>query len=430
MTSTTTSFSTMLNEYLPNELFREELIKRDYVLNKVDKDDSWLGGNLIVPFEGGVASSFSFGSLTGSTDIAEYNYQRGSITSQPEAWGSLIFNHKDLMQHGKLSEQNFLQMLPNQVEQFMQYIKEVVSVNITGATYFASATVAGTTLGVLEVDHVERFTIGQKVVLMSGITSVTTNQANYYVIAVDLNGGTALNGSVVLSATRGGSAANISAFTYSATADLNTHAFHDGICVANVITNGFTSMRASLLSLANGGSTSLYGKTKTTYPYLQAVNVDGSSITSSNFLEKLFDAYNAVRIKARGNASTFLMSYKNLGSAMKAIETQKGGFKTSVNSTTANQYGWTEIKITSVKGELTLVGIQEMDDDIVPMIDWTALKFYSNGFFQKRKDPENGNEFFPVRNTTGFQYIVDIALMGDLVVLAPSRCGIIFGISY
>lgn len=419
MTSTDRSFSAMLNEYLPNELMKEELIKRDYLLQKVEKDNNWLGGTLIVPFEGGVASSVSFGSLTASNDVSEYNYQRGQISTQPEVWGTLLFNHRDLMEHGKVSEQNFLQMLPNQIDQFMQYMKEVVSVNMLGAAYFASLTVDGTVGGVAEVDHVERFTIGQKVTLDDGDSA----QADYYVIAVDLNGGTLKNGSVTLSATRGGAAADISAYSVAQAA----HFYHPGVLVAGTVTNRFTSLRDSLLSVANGGSTTLYGKTKTSFPYLQAVNVDGSGISATNLVESLFDAYTKVRIKARGKADTFLMSYKHLGSVMKAIETQKGGFKVTATATKASLFGWTEIQITSVKGELTVVGIQEMDDDVIMMMDWSALKFYSNGFFKKRQSPD-GIEYFEVRNTTGFQYLVDVCLFGDLVLLAPSRCGIIYSI--
>lgn len=418
--SSTRTFSAMLNEYLPNELLKEELIKRDYLLQKVEKDNSWLGGNLVVPFEGGVASTVTFGSLASSSDVSEYNYQRGGVSVQPEVWGTLLFNHRDLMEHGKVSEQNFLQILPNQVDQFIQYMKEVCSMNMLGNPYFDTATVAGTSLGVLETLHVERYTIGQKVNLFDPNGSA---QASFYVIGVDLNGGTLLNGAVTFSATRGGSAASITGYT------ATTQVFQDGVAVAGVATNGFTSLKQSLLSAANGGSTTLYGKIKTTYPYLQAVNVSGASITSVNLLEKLFDGYNAVRIKARGNANTFLMSYKHLGTAMKIIEAQKGGFKVTATTQEASIYGWTEVQITSVKGVLTLVGIQEMEDDHIDMIDWSALKFYSNGFFKKRQNPD-GREFFEVRNTTGYQYLVDVCLFGDLILQAPSRCGIIFGISY
>lgn len=413
------SFSAMLNEYLPNKLMEEEILKMDYLLNKVEKDNNWLGGNLIVPFEGGYASSVKFGSLTASNDVSEYDYERGTISAQPEVWGTLSFNHRDLMEHGKVSEQNFLQILPGQVERFLGHMKEACSVNMLGAAYFASLTVDGTAGGVIEVDHVERFTLGQKVVLLDGNTS----QANYYVIAVDLNGGTLENGSVTLSSTRGGAAANVSAYTVAQ----NARCYHDGVLVADTVTNRFTSLRDSLLSLANGGTSALYGKTKTAFPYLQAINYSGAGVTATNILEQLFDFYTAIRTKARGKASTFLMSYKHLGSIMKAIETQKGGFKVSVNSTNASLFGWTEITITSVKGELTVVGIQEMDNDVIMAIDWSALKFYSNGFFKKRQSPD-GKEYFEERATTGFRYLVDICLFGDLVLLAPSRCGIMFEI--
>ncbi len=413
--ATTVSFSTMLNEYLPNDLMKEEMIKRDYLLNKVEKDDSWMGGKLIVPFEGASASSVKLGSLTAEADISEYNYQRGSIDAYVEAWGSLKFNHTDLMQHGKVSEQSFLKQLPGQVEGFMQVMKEVVSNNMLGAAYFASVTDAtNAATGILIVDRPERFVIGMKFTLDDG----DSNQADCYVTAINMN-----TSAITVSATRGGAAFDASAYSVAQSA----RCYFDGVLVAGTVTNRFTSLRDSLLSAANGGTSALYGKTKVTYPYLQAINVDGSTINASNILEKIFDAYTAVRTKARGNASTVLMSFKHLGTCMKLIETQKGSFKTSATATKASLFGWTEIEITSVKGSLTIVGIQEMDDSEIMLIDWSALKFYSNGFFQKRKSPE-GKEFYEVRATSGYSYIVDICLFGDLVLLAPSKCGILYSI--
>ncbi len=299
-------------------------------------------------------------------------------------------------------------------------MKEVVSVNMLGASNFASLTVAGTAGGVIEVDHVERFTIGQKVILYDPTGPVS--QLTFYVTAVDLNGGTLLNGSVTIATARGGSTYT-GVNTFTATAKV----YHDGILVTNVVTNTFTSLKNSLLSAVNGGGSTLYGKTKVTYNYLQAVNFSGAAVSAVNLLEKLFDFYNAVRIKARGNANTFLMSYKHLGTAMKIIEAQKGGFKVTATASSASIYGWTEVQITSVKGVLTLVGIQEMDDDWIAALDWSALKFYSNGFFKKRVSPD-GKEFFEVRATTGYSYIVDVCLFGDLILQAPSRCGIMFSI--
>ena len=114
------SFQNMLNDFLPNELLKEEMVKRDFLLNKVEKDDTWIGasdnngsngGNLVVPFKAAGASSISAGQLTASGDISEDNYVRGLISKQPEIWGSMIFNHRDLMEHETVSEKNFLKIL-------------------------------------------------------------------------------------------------------------------------------------------------------------------------------------------------------------------------------------------------------------------------------------------------------------------------------
>ena len=49
--ATTRTFNAMLQEYLPNKMLMEELVKRDYLLNKVAKDEDWQGGDIIVPFK-------------------------------------------------------------------------------------------------------------------------------------------------------------------------------------------------------------------------------------------------------------------------------------------------------------------------------------------------------------------------------------------
>lgn len=92
--ATTRSFNDMLNEYLPVELLKEEYIKRDWLMSNANIDEGWKGGQLVVPFEGQAASSVEFGALAASNDISEYDYVRGTISTQPEVWGSLVFNHR------------------------------------------------------------------------------------------------------------------------------------------------------------------------------------------------------------------------------------------------------------------------------------------------------------------------------------------------
>jgi hypothetical protein len=425
--STQRTFQAMLNDFLPNELLKEEMVKRDYLLNKVEKDDTWIGasgstgngGNLIVPFKGAGASSVASGGLTASSDIAEDIYVRGQISTQPEIWGSMIFNHRDLMEHDKVSEKNFLKILPDSVDDFMDYLKNVVSVNLLNGPQFAKTTLATTSSnGVLTVDRVDRFVVGQKVIVQ---TTTVGNYVTGYVSnggdGIDINAFTVLlvtarNGSTPVDFSQGNTGVAIGALLY-----------NDGYQ-----TSAMSSLRLALLSAANGGSTQLYGQTKTAYPYLQAVNVSGANITAANIVEQCFNGFTKTRLYGKGMPTDIVMSLTNLGYVMQVVEASKGAYNVKVGSSKASQYGWTEIEIGSVTNQtLKFVGVQEMDNDIIMFIDWRGLKFYSNGFFRKRKSPD-GIEYFEVRATTGYQYIIDICLFGDLVVHRPSYMGIIFGV--
>ncbi len=420
--ATTRTFNDMLNEYLTYDLLREEMIKRDYVLMRVEKDTGWKGGTLPVPFKAAGASSVKFGGLTAQTDIAEDKYIRGEITDYKEAWGSLLFNQTDIVQHdGRVKEDSFLRLLPDSIEDFMDYMKQVVSVQLGEGPHFAELLGDGQVGGTAIVSHVDRFCIDQKIRLRDDDTAI----ADYYVIAIDVNTDAANrpdSGTITVSATRGGAAADISAYT---TAQ-NAKVYHDG--VDNTGTTTFTSLRDSLLSDANGGSTTLYGQTKTDYPFLQAVQIDGSAVTAANILDKIFDGYVAVRTKAKGMANEVLMSFKHLGVIMKLIEVQKGGFKVAPESEKASEFGWLEIEITSVTGtRLKFVGIQEWPDDVIAYMDWRAVKFHTNEMFRKNISPD-GNQYYVVRGTSGYQYICDIALYGELIVNKPGHCGIMHSI--
>lgn len=412
--ATTRSFQDMLNDYLANDILEEAFVKRDYILSKIEKDNSWKSGPLVVPFKAAGASSVAFGSLTAAADIGEDKFVRGEVSSIKEAWGSMIFNHRDIMEHDKISEQNFLKILPGAVEDFMDYMKNVVSCNLLNGAHFATLTATGGAGGTMDVDRPDRFMINQKVIVDDDDTGTATG----YVSAINMN-----TKVVTLTVARDGAggAVNLSAYTVAQ----NAKCYHDGSQ-----SNAFSDLKAALLSAANGGSSTLYGQTKTAYPYLQAINVDGSSITAANIMEKIFDALFAVRQFGRGNPTDVVMSYGHFSNCMKVIESSKGAFNVTPGSTKASQYGWTELEVGSVtKGGLKLVAVQEMDNAVIHIIDWRALKFYSNGFFKKRMSPD-GKEFFEVRNTTGYQYIVDVCLFGEFVVLRPSYCGIIYGITY
>lgn len=417
--STTRTFQDMLNEYLTYELLKEEMVKRDYLLTKVEKDDGWKGGTLPVPFKAAGASSVAFGQLTDSTDIAEDKYVRGSVSAYKEVWGTMIFNHTDLMQHdGRITETTFLRILPDAVDDFMSYMKMCVSVNLLGGPHFAKSIDASalggvadaTAAGLISVDHVDRFAIGQKVYVDDDNSAPVAG----YVLDININTRT-----VHLVTTRGGAVdVDLSAYDIAQ----NAKVYHEGAQASS-----FTSLKSSLLSLANGGSSTLYGVSKLLYPYLQAINVSGATVTSANILDKVFDAYVTIRTFGKGNPNEILVSYRNLGYILKALESSKGAFNVEPGSQKTSVYGWTEITIGGVKGSLKVVGIQEMDDDVIMFMDWRALKFHSNGFFKKRIAPD-GKHYFETRSTSGYQYIVDMCLFGELILNRPSYCGIMHSI--
>lgn len=410
--ATDRTFNAMLNEYLAYPLLKAELEKRDYLLNKVEKDNNWKGGTLIVPFRGGQASSISFGSLTASDDVADSTYVRGEVSGYKEIWGTLKFDHRDIMEHDKVSEQNLLKILPDEIDDFMGYMKQAVSVNMLSGSSMATLTSNGAS-GSCVVDHPERFQIGMKI----SVDDDDTTAASGYVTAIDMN----TNTLTVKDARSGGSAVDLSAFT---TAQ-NAVVYHVG-----AQSNSFTSLKNQLLSSTNGGGSTLFGQTKTAYPYLQAINVSGASITAANILDEIFDAFTDVRKKCSGNPDTLLTSWKHMGSIMKALEIYKGAYNIKPGSEKTSVYGWMEIEVIGVKGALKIVAIQEMPDSEMFLIDWSAIKLHSNGFFKKRMNPETGNTFYEVRATTGYYYLVDICLYGELVVSRPSRCGVIHSISY
>jgi len=423
MANTDREFSSMLNEYLPDELLMEELIKRDYFLTQIAKDEDWKGGDAIVPFRGAQASSIKFGGLTASNDIAQSKYVRGKIQGYKEVWGSLIFNEADLVQHdgGKVHEGSFLKILPDEIEDFSDNFKEVVSHQLGCGGAMATVTDAtNAATGKMIVDRIDRFIIRQKLTLDDGNSATVS----VYVTAIDVN-----TNEVTVSATRDGSALDVSAYTVAQGAKFYYDGSWDGTNF-----DSFLSLRKALLSAANGGDATLHGQTKLAYPYLQAININGGvgglAISATNILDKLFDAYTTIRTKARGKATDIVMSYKHLGSIMKLLQTVQGAYR-AVNEPNHTQYGWTEITIAQVgSGQvLKVVGVQEMDDDVIFFIDWSTIKFLSNGGFRKRRGPD-GENYFVIRNTTGYQYVIDTCLYGDMKYVKPSNNGVIHSISY
>lgn len=414
-------FQNMLNEYITVDLMNYELEDRNYIYKKVEKDESWLGGNLPVPFEGAQATTFQMDSLAEVSDIAQDTFVRGNVSEYKEAWGSMIFNYKDLQEHGKLSEQNFLKILPGRLERFMNYIGMMTSIQMTKGPHFAEATANGTNAGVLAVDRIDRFNINQKIAL-ENTTGANNRRANFYVTNVDVNGSR-----VTLSSTRGGGPANLTVYTNAA----DTRVYLPGVTRTN--NKAFASISEALLTQANGGTRDIVGQRKTDYPYLQAVNIPAGAavLTPANILQKIFDGYTEVKIKAKdARIEDVMMDYKNFGLVMSALQQDKSAFKIAPNQKKVEEFGYSSVSIMGVDGRtLKFTAIQEMPSTEIFYMDWSAFKLYSNGGFKKVKTPD-GLSYYTLRATTGYQFVCDMCFFGELVPLAPAKCAILHGIKH
>ena len=408
------SFSSILNEYSPNQLFMEEAKDRMWAMSNIEHDQNWLGGSLVVTFEGSQASSVEFGAMAETTDVSEDVFVKGTVTTYAECFGTMKFLEKDIYQHGKLNSQNLVKLLPDRIDHFMDHFSDVASLNIINGKRICKITsVTDAASGIFVVDRIERLRIGQKVSLLDNNTA----SVNAFVKTINKD-----TGAVTLSATRGGAAANYGTdYTLAQVPRLEW---------AGAAASGCSSLRNSLLSSANGGSSSLYGTTKTAYPYLQAQNIDGSGVTTANLLDKIFDGLLKTRQRGRGKPETCLMSPTNFGVVLKLLEAGKGAFHQDPKSAKIGVYGWDEISIWNpVGGGLKLVCLHEMDDDVIHFLDTrpSVMKIYSNGGIRKRVAPD-GKEYYEVRATTGFSYYVDINFQFEFVLQRPSYCGVMYDI--
>lgn len=416
MTAATTrnaDFAYLLNENCPNEMLWEEVAKKDYFFNKCKKDLKAYGSKIIVPFMSAGETSVRYGKLTAESDISQCKPVRGELEAMCEVYGSLIFNHSDLVdQEGRIPEQTFMKVFPGAVERMTKYMRENMSVQMLNGDHFATVTDStNAATGVFVVDHPERFQLGQK----CQIDDDNSSGMIVYVIAINTN-----TKSVTFSDSRGGSYYNLSAYT----AAQNAKFYHDGVQEQG----SFLSLRSALLSAANGGAATLHGKTKTAYPFLQALNFSGSGITQTNLLDQLFIKWIEAKTYGKCTANTILLNIKHMGTIMRIMEDVRGAF-TVVKSENKPLYGWWETQIVANKNGqmLNVVGLQELDADIAPMVNFDSITIRSKGGLRKIKQPD-GSEFFTARAETGYAYIVDLEFHGQVEYAKPAEQAIIHSI--
>jgi hypothetical protein len=429
-TSKAATFDSMLNEYLPYDLLMTEFKEMNWLLQNCNMKEGWLGSSLIIPYQQSYASSVKMGGLTDENDLDEATYVRGQLDGYKEAWASLVFNSRDLMEHDKVSEKNFLRILPDQIDQTLMFMKQLVStavLNTQEISTVVSVTSAGgvATLGAIVVEHPERFEIGQKIAI--AVTASTQELA--YVISINRNDGT-----LELATARGGTALD----------PATTAAAGDFIYMPDTKNgaddNGFSSLLYQVLPSGYlGAPATVFGQVKTASPFTQGLLYDaadwangdiatgtagaGNLITaSSDVLAEIFNGL--AKARQRGSdPDAFLMSYKHFSAVLSALEYGAGGrtlgsgaFKNV--SEKVDYAGFSEITVGSVMGSVKLVAIREMTDKIILGIQTKKLDFHTNRGFKIQESPD-GLKFYSTRQTTGYKYIVDYSFYGDFVYSCP-----------
>lgn len=402
----TTTFDEMLNEKLHPELLKNEVINRVDILKKIDRDDSWKGGDYTIGFREARGGSIQFGAYTAASDVAMGKHKKGTLGTSDvkKLTGTLKFLHSDLISHdtGKITEASFLKILPGAIDDFAEDIRIALAQNLLNGKVLAKGTVDGTVGGVIGVDRIERFHVDMKVEVEDSNTAL----AAYYVVAV--NKGNIFAPTVTLSATRGGAAADVSALT----AANSIKFYHPG-----AKTDGFTSIKDVLATT----TTSLWGLAKASYSFLQPAVVDGSGYSTSNLLDKLFDAVVEHQIVNASTEDEVWMSGRKYAAALKLLEGEKKNYNVVPGSAKVSKYGWREIEIGSMTGQvIKIVCVPEMDNDMIMIINPKDFKFATNGFIRQVATPE-GHKYYTVRETTGYFYLCDWEVFGELVCLRPSR---------
>jgi len=437
-----TEFNNMLMEKASGDMLTQDYMKRDWLLNNVSWDKTWIAAadgtynSIIVPIEKAKASNVrmsKYTTTTGTYKIQNRQTVRGKEDKVAHMTGSLIFNERDVQIHGVLNEQNLMTLLPKQLDDVVDNMKYQSSQQMLTGRIFAKVTdVTNAALGVLVVDRPERFEIGLLVEIFSGATFATAQYADNNGANGAAGGGlfvTAINVStheITFSATWGGAPAVLTGVLVGWGFQL-----HDSYLAGN--DNTFRNLRNILLPAVYGGDATYLGQVKAAIPFLQPYHSAslGAAMTSVNMLEKLFRFSVEAKTYQRGfRSNTFVMSLSRLGTVMQIVEAHKGMFNVTPGSQKTSEYGWSELRIgNSELLEFGFVGVQEMDDDIIFAMDTKSMKFHTDKGILKHKDM-NGLEFFTTRTDDGYQYYCDYNLWGQLVVYEPFRNGVISGITF
>jgi hypothetical protein len=398
----------MLREYAPNELLMNEVKRINWFLDKVNKDKSWPLGQYQIPVELSENSRFEWGALPAANDIPLAQYAKPYVSAPKQLLGSMIFDQMDLLRHQGDVKKSFLSILPQKVNQFTKRMSEKINLSLLGDGSICPLTANGTVGGLVTVGKtkVTLFTEREKIQIKDADSVAVAG----YVRGIDVNAGTFS----LYNAATGGAVVDLSAYTTVQAAK---------VYVVDAMNSGPTSLVQICFSAANGGADSLYGgaMVKSASPVFQPYFADLSAATTgATFLAALYDAfYEAEEMGRGGIMKEVLVPYQAFKSIAKATET----FRKFEMGKTETTFGSSTVELTGPHGSLKVRSARGIPSDKAFLIDYDAITIASRGELIKKANPMSPLEAFEIRNTTGYQYIVDKMAEFELIVKAPANMG-------
>ena len=450
-------FGNMLNQVLNLKLGFNTFLRDTVIMRKTtDRDQSWHGGNYMVPFEGGETSNYqSGGGLVKKAGMDRDSYVRGKIDGYKIIHGALQFTDRDLVQHGptaRIPQDTFLKLMVGQkLQKARNRFQFMFGTQMLNGGAFVKNTANVATYktddanGIITVDRPDRLTIGQRVIAHDTADADNSNDKAGFVKTIDMN-----SKKVKLVTTwNGTTAVNLSTVPQ----DIDTSVAGVGLYLpGDEQGGGFTTLADQILPATHGGATNLFGQTKTDYPYLQSIHTDGSAIaTRKQFRDKLYDAFTDFIIYGqpsgknqmgdKGNLSIrgrgprmvdAFMSLRYFGVLQKLFQDTRGDYFKSMQG---KNFGLFDIQTSYLTGPdgnmLRLIGAKGMRDDVVYIMGDNVTRFASLNFIRFFTSPD-GNKWHTERiesgTNAGYNWICDYTIYGDLILKRPAGCGCITGL--
>lgn len=405
----TSNIDVLLREYAPNELLVNEIARINWLVSKLKKDTKWPLGQYQIPLETNEASRFEWGALPAANDIPQAAYAKPYVNGPKQLLGSMLFDQVDLERHQGDLKKSFLSILPQKINQFTERMTEKINLALLGDGSVCPLTANGTVGGLVTVGKtkVTLFTEREKVDIKGTSTAVLKTG---YVRNIDVNAGTFY----LYSAPTGGAVVDVS---------METTALGAKVYTVGATVERATSLVDIIFSSANGGADSLYGGnlvknvSAVFQPYFSDIS---SATTGATFIAALYDSlYECEEMGRGGIQKEVLVPYQAFKAMAKAAES---GRKFEMGKT-ETVYGSSSIELTGPHGTMKVRAARGVPADKAMFVDYDALVLASRGEMIKKANPMSSEEAFEIRNTTGYQYIVDKKAEFELIVTNPQKLG-------